>query len=78
MGFFKRFYNNIVHPSVWARPEMEVTFRAQIMPGKDRRERTFRVKEVLRNGRVQLYDFPGDHRESSFEPLNFKRDKAKN
>jgi hypothetical protein len=58
---------------VWARPEMRVTFRAEIMPGKSRDERTFRIKEVLTNGRVTLYDFPDEHREGEFEPLDFKR-----
>lgn len=74
MGFFKNFYRKIIHPSVWARPEMSVTFRAEIMPGKNRQERTFRIKEVLPNGRVVLYDFVGEHRQSSFEPVNFKRE----
>jgi hypothetical protein len=74
MGFWKNFYSKIVRPSVWARPEMSVTFRAQIMPGKNHKERTFRIKEVLKNGRVVLYDFPGEHRESSFEAVNFKRE----
>ena len=59
--------------TVWARPEMKVTFRAEIMPGKSRDERTFRIKAVLPNGRVTLYDFPDEHREGEFEPLNFKR-----
>jgi hypothetical protein len=58
---------------VWARPEMQVTFRAEIMPGKSRQERTFKIKDVLPNGRVKLYDFPDEHREGSFEPLDFKR-----
>lgn len=58
---------------VWARPEMQVTFRAEIMPGKSRQERTFKIKDVLSNGRVKLYDFPDEHREGSFEPLDFKR-----
>jgi hypothetical protein len=63
---------------VWARPEMQVTFRAEIMPGKDREARTFRIKEVFSNGRVTLYDFIGEHREAAFEPINFLREKAKN
>ena len=74
MGFFKNFYRKIVQPSVWARPEMQVTFRAEIMPGKNHQERTFRIKEVLPNGRVILYDFIGEHRQSAFEPVNFKRE----
>ncbi len=64
-------------PNVWARPEMSITFRAEIMPGRDREQRTFRIKEVLRNGRVILYDFAGEHREGAFEPVNFLRDKVK-
>jgi hypothetical protein len=52
---------------------MRVTFRAEIMPGKSREERTFRVKEVLANGRVTLYDFPDEHLKGEFEPMNFKR-----
>lgn len=63
--------------NVWARPEMSVTFRAEIMPGKSREERTFRIKEVLNNGRVVLYDFPDEHREGEFEPLDFKRKVAR-
>jgi hypothetical protein len=62
--------------NVWARPEMLVTFRAEIMPGRDRDERTYRVKEVKPNGRVTLYDFNEEHRESEFEPINFLREKA--
>lgn len=61
---------------VWARPEMYVTFRAEIMPGRSREERTFRIKAVHRNGRVELYDFLGEHREGAFEPINFLREKA--
>jgi len=74
MKFFKNLYRKIVPPNVWARPEMPVTFRAEIMPGKNRQERTFRIKEVLRNGRVTLHDFAGEHRESEFEAVNFKRE----
>lgn len=77
MSFFKNIFNKIIPPkSVWARPEMEVTFRAEIMPGKNREERTFRIKKVLENGRIALYNFPDEHRQSSFEPVNFKREKG--
>ncbi|HTK37735.1 MAG TPA: hypothetical protein VL325_04520 [Pyrinomonadaceae bacterium] len=62
----------------WARPEMNVTFKAEIMPGRSREERTFRIKEVLVNGRVRLHDFIGEHREGAFEPINFLREKALN
>jgi hypothetical protein len=61
---------------VWARPEMHVIFRAQIMPGKSRQQRTFRVKEFLPNGRVTLHDFAGEHLENEFEAINFLREKT--
>lgn len=62
--------------SVWARPEMNVTFRAEIMPGRDREERTYRIKQVAKNGRVMLHDFPGEYRETAFEAVNFLREKV--
>ncbi|MGD9563341.1 MAG: hypothetical protein AB7F88_14320 [Pyrinomonadaceae bacterium] len=61
----------------WARPEMQVTFRAEIMPGRTREERTFRIKTVRANGRVELHDFAGEHREGAFEPINFLREKVR-
>lgn len=75
MGFFQNFYRRIIKKSVWARPEMDVTFRAELMPGKSREQRTFRIASVLPNGRVTLYNFSGEHRESEFEPVNFQREK---
>ena len=57
----------------WARPGMSVTFRAELMPGRSRAERTFRVTDVLPSGRVTLKDFTGDHAESSFEPVQLDR-----
>ncbi|MGI8811486.1 MAG: hypothetical protein ACR2IH_03030 [Pyrinomonadaceae bacterium] len=63
--------------NVWARPEMLVTFKAEIMPGRSREERTFKIKAVYQNGRVALYDFPDEHREGAFEPLNFLRNTVK-
>jgi len=58
---------------VWARPGMPVTFRAELMPGRDRRERTFRVKELLSSGRVSLQGVDGEHAEKEFEPIHFDR-----
>ena len=75
MSIFKSFFQKIIRPSIWARPQMSVTFRAEIMPGKSREERTFQIENVLRNGRVTLKDFVGEHKESAFEPINFKREK---
>ncbi|MGI8789224.1 MAG: hypothetical protein ACR2HG_15905 [Pyrinomonadaceae bacterium] len=74
MSFIKKFTRQTAPPSVWARPEMPIIFRAEIMPGKSREQRTFRVQKVLRNGRVMLYGFEGEHRESEFEAVNFKRE----
>lgn len=76
MNPFKKFYRRIINQNVWARPEMAVTFRAEIMPGKSRAERTFRIEKILTNGRVILHECAGEHRESSFEPINFKREKV--
>lgn len=53
---------------------MNVTFRAEIMPGVPREERTFRIKTVLPNERVMLHDFPGEYRETAFEKVNFLRE----
>jgi hypothetical protein len=75
MNLFKKLYHNITRQNVWARPEMAVTFRAEIMPGKNREERTFRIEKVLRNERVILRGFAGEHRQSSFEAINFEREK---
>jgi len=52
----------------WARPGMSVTFRAELMPGRSRSERTFRVAEVLPSRRVLLEGFAGEHGETEFEP----------
>ena len=73
MELFKSLYKKIVKESVWARPRMTVTFRAEVMPGKNREERTFRIEKILWNGRVRLEGFAGEHRESAFEPVIFKR-----
>jgi hypothetical protein len=69
--------NNSVKSVVWARPEMQLTFRAEIMPGKSREERTFASAPCCPNGRVTLHNFPDEHREGEFEPMNFKRNLTK-
>jgi hypothetical protein len=56
--------------AVWARPGMTVTFRAELMPGRDREERTARVKELLPSGRVLLHEVAGEHAEKEFDPIN--------
>jgi hypothetical protein len=53
--------------NIWARPGMEVVFRAELMPGRDGSERTFRVQELLPSGRVLLENFSGEHAEKEFE-----------
>ena len=54
---------------VWARPGMIVIFRAELMPGREREERTFRVKELLPSGRVLLDGVAGEHAEKEFNPI---------
>jgi hypothetical protein len=51
----------------WARPGMTVTFRAELMPGRDREKRTARVKELLPSGRVTLHEIAGEHAQNEFE-----------
>ena len=55
---------------VWARPGMQVTFRAEVMPGRERDERTFRVKKLLPSGRVLLDRVEGEHAAKEFEAVN--------
>jgi hypothetical protein len=59
--------------NVWARPGMMVTFRAELMPGRERHERTFQVKQLLPSGRVLLHGVDGEHAEKEFEPIQFER-----
>jgi len=61
--------------NIWARPKMNVTFRAEIMPGTSRAERTYKIEKVLANERVTLQGFAGEYRETAFEAINFLRDK---
>ena len=54
---------------VWARPGMRVTFRAELKPGRDAAERTFRVARLLPNGRVVVEGIAGEHAENEFERI---------
>ena len=54
---------------VWARPGMVVTFRAELMPGRDREQRTARVKELLPSGRITLQEVAGEHAQNEFESI---------
>jgi len=46
---------------------MALTFRAEVMPGRDRIERTFQVTRVLGNARVELAKLEGQHSLAEFE-----------
>ena len=51
----------------WARPGMNVTFRAEVMPGRDGDARTFKVTDLLPSGRVLLDGVSGEHAQREFE-----------
>jgi hypothetical protein len=51
----------------WARPGMLVTFRAELMPGRDSSERTYRVLELLPSDRITLDGVAGEHMRNEFE-----------
>lgn len=53
----------------WARPGMIVTFRAELMPGRDSSERTYRILEVLPSDRVLLDGVAGEHMRNEFERI---------
>src|SRR5918999_6089326 len=53
----------------WARPGMLLTFRAELMPGRDSSERKFRVKSLLPSDRVLLVGVSGEHAKNEFEPV---------
>ena len=55
--------------NAWARPGMRVVFRAEVMPGRETSERTFRVVTLLPSGRVLLEGASGEHVEQEFERI---------
>lgn len=56
-----------VSEGVWARAGQSLTFRAELMPGREREQRTFRVAETLANRRVRLVGLAGEHSRWEFE-----------
>ena len=48
---------------------MRLTFRAELMPGRETSERTFEVVRVLTNGRIELATLQGQHAITEFEAL---------
>jgi hypothetical protein len=48
---------------------MRLTFRAEVMPGRETSERTYEVARVLTNGRIELATLQGQHAITEFEPL---------
>lgn len=57
----------VVNGDKWARPGMLVTFRAELRPGRDRAERTHRIKTLLPSDRVLLDGVSGEHAQGEFE-----------
>jgi hypothetical protein len=47
-----------------------LTFRAELMPGRDAAERTFTVARVLAHARVELVGLSGQHALTEFEPAH--------
>jgi len=52
---------------------MWLTFRAEVMPGRETMERTFEVTQVLDNGRVELANLQGQHSIAEFESHSIGR-----
>jgi hypothetical protein len=47
----------------------QLTFRAEVMPGRESDQRTFEVTRVLASGRIELADLHGEHALTEFETL---------
>jgi hypothetical protein len=48
---------------------MQVTFRAEVMPGRETDQRTFEITRVLTSGRIELANLHGEHALTEFESL---------
>lgn len=47
-----------------------LTFRAELMPGRDAGERTYEVRQLLPNGRIELANLEGQHSLAEFEAFS--------
>ena len=47
-----------------------LTFRAEVMPGRETHERTFEIERVLSSGRIELANLHGEHALTEFEPVS--------
>lgn len=56
----------------WTHSGMCVTFRAELMPGRQALERRFRVARLLTNDHVTLEGLAGEHAKEEFEPVASK------
>jgi hypothetical protein len=54
-------------PGRWVTAGTLLTFRAELMPGRERSQRVFEVLRVLRSGRVELARIDGEHSLAEFE-----------
>ena len=65
MGGIKKSQSGLRAPVVG----MRLTFRAEVMPGRETDQRTFEVTRVLTSGRIELENLHGEHALTEFEPL---------
>ena len=56
--------------SHWAKVGMRLTFRAELMPGRESGARTFEVARLLASGRVELNGLAGQHAATEFEAMH--------
>lgn len=80
MHIFKRWRKNSVEShggtrehavDRWTTAGMHLTFRAELMPGRDAVARTFEVARILASGRVELIGLAGQHTETEFEATHY-------
>ena len=70
-GTLRRLRRSRKSPSVIGGPAvgMQMTFRAELMPGRETDERTYEIERVLSSGRSELANLQGEHTLTEFEPV---------